>query len=93
MHEAGVNVSINSDSAEHLRRLYLEAAKCVRYGGMSEDDALRTVTLFPAEQLGIDDRVGSLEVGKDGDFAVFSRHPFDVTTTCLATFVDGELLF
>jgi len=93
MHEAGVVTSINSDSAEHLRRLHLEAAKCVKYGGMSAGDALRTVTLYPAMQLGIDDRVGSLAVGKDGDVAIFSHDPFDVRTRCEMTFVDGELYF
>jgi imidazolonepropionase-like amidohydrolase len=60
---------------------------------MSEDAALATVTLNPAIQLGIDARVGSIDVGKDADFALFSRHPFDVETVCRMTFVDGELVF
>jgi len=93
MTEGGVLSSVNSDSDEHLRRLYLEAAKTVKYGGVSEEEALRMVTLNPAIQLGIDDRVGSIEEGKDADFALFSRHPFDVRTRCLMTFVDGELYF
>ncbi len=93
MHEAGVLMSINSDSDEHLRRLYLEAAKAVKYGGMDEEAALKTVTLNPAIQLGIADRVGSIEVGKDADFALFSHHPFDVRTACMHTFVDGECYF
>ena len=93
MNEAGVLMSVNSDSDEHLRRLYLEAAKTVKYGGVPEEEALRMVTLNPAKQLGIDARVGSLDVGKDADFAIFSRHPFDVRTQCLMTFVDGELQF
>lgn len=93
MHEAGVLMSVNSDSDEHLRRLYLEAAKTVKYGGMDEMEALATVTLNPAIQLGIDARVGSIEVGKDADFALFSHHPFDVRTACLHTFVDGECYF
>ncbi|MGQ0551999.1 MAG: amidohydrolase family protein [Planctomycetota bacterium] len=93
MHEGGVLMSVNSDSDEHLRRLYLEAAKTVKYGGVPEEEALRMVTLNPAQQLGLDERVGSLEVGKDADLAVYSHHPFDVRTRCLMTFVDGELLF
>jgi imidazolonepropionase-like amidohydrolase len=93
MHEAGVLMSVNSDSDEHLRRLYLEAAKTMKYGGVAEDEALRMVTLNPARQLGIDGRVGSIEVGKDADFALFDRHPFDVRTRCVMTFVDGELYF
>ncbi len=93
MAEAGVTMSVNSDSSEHLRRLQLEAAKTVRYGGTPEEQALRMVTLNPAIQLGIAERTGSLDVGKDADFAVFSAHPFDVTTRCLLTFVDGELYF
>jgi imidazolonepropionase-like amidohydrolase len=93
MNEAGVLMSVNSDSDEHLRRLYLEAAKTVKYGGVAEEEALRMVTLNPAIQLGIDARVGSIDVGKDADFALFSRHPFDARTHCLMTFVDGELYF
>ncbi|MBM3986175.1 MAG: amidohydrolase family protein, partial [Planctomycetes bacterium] len=93
MTEAGVLMSVNSDSAEHLRRLHLEAAKTVRYGGTPEEQALRMATLNPAIQLGVGERTGSLDVGKDADFAVFSAHPFDVATRCLMTFVDGELYF
>lgn len=93
MHEGGVLMSVNSDSDEHLRRLYLEAAKTVKYGGMDEEAALCTVTLNPAIQLGIDEFVGSLDVGKDADFAVFSHHPFDTRTRCVMTFVDGECMF
>lgn len=93
MHEGGVLMSVNSDSAEHLRRLYLEAAKTIKYGGVDEEQALRMVTLNPAIQLGIEARVGSIDVGKDADFALFDRHPFDVRTRCQMTFVDGELYF
>lgn len=93
MTEGGVLMSVNSDSDEHLRRLYLEAAKAVKYGGVSKEEALRMVTLNPAIQLGIDGRVGSIDLGKDADFALFSRDPFDVRTRCLMTFVDGELYF
>ena len=93
MNEAGVLVSVNSDSDEHLRRLYLEAAKTCKYGGVPEDEALAMITLNPAKQLGIDARVGTLDVGKDADFALFSRHPFDVRTRCELTFIDGEAYF
>jgi imidazolonepropionase-like amidohydrolase len=93
MTQAGVNVSVNSDSDEHLRRLYLEAAKTIHYGGMAEEAALRTVTLNPAQQLGVGDRTGSIDVGKDADLALYSLHPFDVRTQVLMTFVDGELYF
>ncbi len=93
MTEGGVTMSVNSDSDEHLRRLYLEAAKTVKYGGVPEQEALAMVTLNPARQLGIDGRVGSIDVGKDADFALFTRHPFDVRTRCRMTFVDGELTF
>ncbi len=93
MNEAGVLMSVNSDSDEHLRRLYLEAAKTCKYGGVPEEQALAMVTLNPARQLGIESRVGSIDVGKDADFALFNLHPFDVRTQCQMTFVDGELYF
>src|SRR4029453_8584033 len=72
----GVNVSLNSDSDELARRLYWEAAKVVKYGGASEEAALKMITLNPAWQLGIDSRVGSLEGGKEADISIFSAHPF-----------------
>jgi imidazolonepropionase-like amidohydrolase len=89
----GVNVSLNSDSDELARRLYWEAAKAVKYGGVSEADALKMVTLNPAWQLGIDSRVGSIEVGKDADLAIFSAHPFAPDTRVEATLVDGVVYF
>ncbi len=93
MHEAGVNMSVNSDSDEHIRRLCLEAAKTVRYGGVPDEEALRMVTLNPALQLGIGERTGSIDVGKDADFALFTAEPFDVRAVCAMTFIDGELYF
>src|SRR5207253_11113341 len=72
MHDRGVVVSFNSDSSDLARRLYLEAAKAVKYGGASEVEALKFVTLNPAKQLHIDKWVGSLEPGKDADFGVWS---------------------
>jgi imidazolonepropionase-like amidohydrolase len=89
----GVNVSLNSDSDELARRLYWEAAKAVKYGGVSEAEALKMVTLNPAWQLGIDSRVGSIEVGKDADLAIFSAHPFAPDTRVETTLVDGVVYF
>ena len=93
MRERGVNVSFNSDSSDHARRMNLEAAKAVKYGGTPEDEALKFVTLNPAKQLGIDKRVGSLEVGKDGDFAVWSGSPLATSSLCLQTWIDGKQYF
>lgn len=93
MHERGVVVSFNSDSSDHARRLNLEAAKAVKYGGTSEEEALKFVTLNPARQLGIDKQVGSLETGKDGDFAVWSGHPLATSSVCLQTWIDGKQYF
>jgi len=91
MHERGCVVSFNSDSSDHARRMNLEAAKAVKYGALSESDALKFVTLNPAKQLGIDKHVGSLEVGKDADLAVWSTNPLDYRTVCKQTWIDGHL--
>ena len=93
MRERGVNVSFNSDSSDHARRMNLEAAKAVKYGGTSEEEALKFVTINPARQLGIDRMVGSLEVGKDGDFVVWSGHPLATSSVCLETWIDGKQYF
>ena len=93
MHDRGVVVSFNSDSSELARRLYLEAAKAVKYGGTSEVEALKFVTLNPAKQLRIDSRVGSLEAGKDADFAIWSKAPLDSGTVCLQTWIAGKKYF
>ena len=93
MERAGVVVSLNSDSAELMRRLNLEAAKVVKYGGVDETSALAMVTLNPARQLGIDQRVGSIEVGKDADLAIWSGDPLSVYSVCEWTLVDGEVEF
>ncbi len=90
---AGVHCSVNSDSADLTRRLYHEAAKTLRYGNLSEQTALAQVTLNPAWQLGIDGHVGSLDIGKDADLAVFNGHPLSVYSRCEYTFVDGECYF
>jgi len=89
----GVVTSINSDSRELIRHLYHEAAKTQRYGDLTDNEALRLITLNPAIQLGIDKRVGSLKVGKEGDVAIFSHHPLSVYATPLYTIVDGVIRF
>jgi imidazolonepropionase-like amidohydrolase len=89
----GVNVSINSDSDELIRHLNHEAAKTVHYGGTTQNDALRMITINPAKQLGIQDRVGSIEVGKDGDVAIWSGNPLSIESICEMTFIDGVTYF
>ena len=93
MRERGVVVSFNSDSSELARRLYTEAAKAVKYGGTPEVEALKFVTINPARQLRIDPYVGSLEAGKDGDFAIWSKSPLDSETVCLQTWIEGRKYF
>ncbi|MEO0560446.1 MAG: amidohydrolase family protein, partial [Bacteroidota bacterium] len=89
----GVRTSINSDDAGMIRHLNHEAAKAQRYGQLTDDEALALVTINPAWQLGIQDRVGSIEVGKDADLALFSEHPLSIYTVAQMTFVDGILRF
>jgi imidazolonepropionase-like amidohydrolase len=93
MHEQGVTVAFNSDDAEMARRLNQEAAKAVKYGGVSEEDALKFVTLNPAKLLHIDDRVGSIRVGKDADVVLWSDHPLSVYARAEMTFIDGIRFF
>jgi imidazolonepropionase-like amidohydrolase len=93
MHERGVNVSFNSDSNDHARRLSLEAAKAVKYGGTPPVEALKFVTLNPARQLRIDAWVGSLEPGKDADFVIWSGDPLDSASVCLQTWIEGRKYF
>lgn len=93
MHEAGVVVSFNSDDAELGTRLNLEASKAVKYGGISPEEALKFVTLNPAKQLRIDQYVGSLEVGKQADFAVWNGDPLSTFTRCEQTWIDGARYF
>jgi imidazolonepropionase-like amidohydrolase len=91
--EAGVKVCVKSDSNELMRHLYQEAAKCIKYGGMSETEAFKTITLNAAEQLGLDKRIGSIEVGKDADLAIFNGHPLNSYARCEMTLVEGEVCF
>jgi hypothetical protein len=93
MHDRGVVVSFNSDSDDLARRLYTEAAKAVKYGGLSEEEALKFVTINPARQLRVEQRVGSLEPGKDADFAIWSRSPLDSLTVCRETWIEGRKYF
>jgi imidazolonepropionase-like amidohydrolase len=93
MAQRGVLVSINSDSGERVRRLYQEAAKAMKYGGVAEDAALAMITFNPAVQLGLGDRIGSLEVGKHGDLAIFNGHPFAPASRVEMTLIDGRVYF
>jgi len=93
MAQRGVLTAVNSDDAERMRRLFHDAAKAIRFGGLSENEAFKTITLNPAIIMGIDKMTGTLAEGKDGDLAIFSRHPFDPYTICEMTVVDGEILF
>ncbi|HEY3169522.1 MAG TPA: amidohydrolase family protein, partial [Thermoanaerobaculia bacterium] len=93
MRERGVTVSFNSDSNELARRLNFEASKAVKYGGVPPADALAFVTSNPAKQLGIADRVGSLEPGKDADFVVWSGDPLATSTIALQTWIEGRKYF
>ncbi len=89
----GVLVSINSDSAEHARRLNSEAAKTIKWGGLSDEEAFSLVTINPAKQLRIDDRVGSLEPGKDADVVVWSHHPLSAYAIADRVYIDGTLYY
>jgi N-acetylglucosamine-6-phosphate deacetylase len=93
MANAGVNVSFNSDSDELARRMNLEAAKAVKYGGLEEAEALKFVTINPAKQLKIDKYVGSLEEGKDADFVIWSGHPLSSYSICEQTWLEGKQYF
>lgn len=93
MHKAGIYVAINSDDAEMGRRLNQEAAKTIRYGGVSEEDALKMVTLNPAIMLHLDSHMGSLKAGKDADFVVWTNHPLSIQAEAEMTFVDGKKMY
>ncbi|MBT8243749.1 MAG: amidohydrolase family protein [Winogradskyella sp.] len=93
MHNAGVVTAINSDDAEMSRRLNQEAAKSVKYGGVNEEDAFKFVTLNPAKLLHLDDRVGSLKVGKDADVVLWSDHPLSIYAKAEKTIIEGVTYF
>ena len=92
MHE-GVRVALKSDSNDHVRRLNQEAGKMVHYGGATEDEALRMITLNPAWIMGIDDKTGSLDVGKDGDIVIWNMDPLSTYARAEKVFIDGDLYF
>ena len=93
MHKVGLNVAINSDDAEMARRLNQEAAKSVKYGGMSEEEAWQMVTINPAKMLHVDGKVGSIKVGKDADLVVWSDNPLSIYARAEKTIVDGIIYF
>ena len=93
MSKVGLNVAINSDDAEMARRLNQEAAKSIKFGGMSEEDALKMVTLNPAKMLHIDQKVGSIKVGKDADLVLWSDNPLSIYAKAEKTLVDGIVYF
>jgi imidazolonepropionase-like amidohydrolase len=89
----GVRVAIKSDSNDHVRRLNQEAGKAIRYGGATEEEAMKMVTINPAWIIGVDDRVGSIEVGKDADVVIWDKHPLTVYATAEKVFIDGVVFF
>ena len=93
MYDAGTNIIINSDSDDEGRYLNLNAAKVLKYNDIPEAEVLKMITLNPAKALEMEGRVGSLEVGKDGDIAVFEKHPLDSTTKCLLTVIEGKVYY
>lgn len=93
LEENNVRASLNSDIPGEQRDMYLQAAKTQRYGDLSDQQALSLITINPARQLGIADRVGSIEEGKDADLAIFSEHPLSVYTKPQRTYVDGVVRF
>jgi adenine deaminase len=93
MTRRGVVVSINSDDAEEATHLNQEAAKSIKYGGLTHDEALKLVTINPAMQLGIDKRVGSIDVGKDADMVIYNHDPLSAYAVVQKTIIDGRVYF
>jgi len=93
LNKVGVTTAINSDDAEMSRRLNQEAAKSIKYGGLTEEQALKLVTLNPAKLLHLDDRMGSVKIGKDADIVLWSDNPLSIYAKANKTFVDGKLLY
>ena len=93
MTKEGLNVAINSDDPEMARRLNQEAGKIVKYGGVSEEEALKMVTINPAKMLHVDSQVGSIKVGKDGDVVLWSDNPLSIYAKSLYTIVEGTVYF
>ena len=93
MAKKGIVVSLNSDDAELMRRLNTEAAKAMKYGGVSREDALAMVTINPAKQLGVENRVGSIEAGKDADIVIFDKDPLSNFAKVQKVMIDGNRYF
>lgn len=93
MTRGGVLTSVNSDSDELARHLNHDAAKAIKYGGLTEDEALRLCTINPARQLRLDNRIGSIEAGKDADLAIWTGHPLSTYSRVDTTFIEGEIYF
>ena len=93
MYDAGVNMSINSDSPDEGRYLFRNAGKVLKYTDIPEAEILKMITINPAKSLELDSRIGSIEVGKDGDLAIFAKHPLDSTTKCVMTIIEGKIYF
>ena len=93
MQRAGVVTSVNSDSNELARHLNLDAAKAMKYGGLSEDEALKLCTLNGAKQLRLDNRLGSIDAGKDADLAIWTGHPLSTYSRVETTMIEGEIYF
>ncbi len=91
--KAGIVTSVNSDNSEGNYHLNLEAAKSIRYGGLTENEALELITINPAIQLGIDKRAGSIDEGKDADLVLWAGHPLSNLSKCVLTMIEGETLF
>ncbi|HEY1188114.1 MAG TPA: amidohydrolase family protein [Gemmata sp.] len=91
--DAGASVCLKSDDNELMRHLNQEAAKLVKYCGFTPEEALHTITLNPAKQLGLDGRIGTVEVGKDADLAIFNGHPLNSYARCEMTLIEGEIYF
>jgi imidazolonepropionase-like amidohydrolase len=93
LHASGILVALHSDSSFRAQRMNVEAAKLVRYGGISEADALKTITINAARLIGIDQQVGTLQAGKHADIVLFDRHPLDSIARVERTYIDGELVY
>src|SRR5262249_38703827 len=91
--DAGASVCLKSDDNELMRHLNQEAAKLVKYCGFTPEEALHAITLNPAKQLGLDSRLGTIEVGKDADLVIYNGHPLNSYARCEMTLVEGEVFF
>jgi imidazolonepropionase-like amidohydrolase len=91
--KGGVNVSVNTDGTGGTTAINLDAAKAMRFGGLTEEQALQLITINPARQLGVDHRVGSIEVGKDADLVIWDGHPLSIYSRVNTTLIEGEVMF